>query len=182
MTAKFLHTADLQSDSNTPLKAIERIAQSKDRLLAIQFFLFFSRFEYALKCLNRIKKYSSYPAADWDGYARAREPVWLKAKENPEFKEALEFLDKAPPMHQDFHGGKLGWKPNSRIDEVASLGKAFSYVRTVRNNLFHGAKLDSASGKEMSRDRELIKRCLTILDVCLEGDRQLRSKFLEGLD
>lgn len=174
---------NLESDTSTPLGAIERIAQSGDRLLAIHFFLFFSRFEYALKCRNRIKLGSSnFPSADWYGYARSRESVWLKAKENPEFKEALEFLDKAPPMHQDFHGGKLGWKPNSRIDEVASLGKAFSYVRTVRNNLFHGAKLDSASGKEMSRDRELIKRCLTILDVCLEGDRQLRSKFLEGLD
>jgi hypothetical protein len=39
-------------DTDTPLKAIERIAQSEDRLLAIQFFLFFSRFEYALKCLK----------------------------------------------------------------------------------------------------------------------------------
>ena len=43
---------DLESDTNTPLKAIQRIARSEDRLLAIQFFLFFSRFEYALKRLN----------------------------------------------------------------------------------------------------------------------------------
>ena len=37
-----------ESDTNTPLKVIERIAQSGDRSLTIQFFLFFSRFEYAL--------------------------------------------------------------------------------------------------------------------------------------
>ena len=35
---------DWQLDIDTPLKAIERIAQSEDRMLAIQFFLFFSRF------------------------------------------------------------------------------------------------------------------------------------------
>jgi hypothetical protein len=45
---------DWQLDIDTPLKAIERIAQSEERMLAIQFFLFFSRFEYALKCLGKI--------------------------------------------------------------------------------------------------------------------------------
>jgi hypothetical protein len=175
---------DWQLDIDTPLKAIERIAQSEDRMLAIQFFLFFSRFEYALKCLGKIKpsKNSNLPSANWDGYAKAREPVWLKAKENAEFNEALAFMDAKPPKQQVFSDGELKWVENSRSGEPASLGKTFSYVRTVRNNLFHGSKLDSVKGKEMSRDRELIKHCLTILAVCLEGDRQLRAKFLEGLD
>jgi hypothetical protein len=54
---------DWQLDIDTPLKAIERIAQSEDRMLAIQFFLFFSRFEYALKCLGKIRtsKNSNFP-------------------------------------------------------------------------------------------------------------------------
>lgn len=76
----------------------------------------------------------------------------------------------------------MKWVEQSLLGEPASLGKTFSNVRTVRNNLFHGSKLDSVKGKEVSRDRELIKHCLTILAVCLDGDRQLRSKFLEGLD
>ena len=175
---------DLESDSNAPLKAIERIAQSKDRLLAIQFFLFFSRFEYALKCLNRIKvgKNSNLPSADWDGYARSREAVWLKAKENQEFREALAFLDAAPPKKQSFSKGELIWNPNPRAGDPPSLGKALFYVRTVRNNLFHGSKFDSANRTEASRDRELLKRCLTILSVCLGGDKKLQGKFLDGLD
>jgi hypothetical protein len=174
---------DWQSDIESPLKVIERIAQSEDRMLAIQFFLFFSRFEYALKCRNKIKLGSSnFPSADWDGYARSRQAVWLKAKENPEFNEALSYLDAKPPKRQVFTDGKLKWVENSRSGEPSSLGKTFSYVRTVRNNLFHGSKLDSVKEKEVSRDRELIKHCLTILAVCLDGDRQLRSKFLEGLD
>lgn len=92
-----------ESETNTPLKVIERIAQSEDRLLAIQFFLFFSRFEYALKCLNRIKvdRKSNLISADWDGYAQSRESVWSMAKENQEFREALAFLDAAPlPIDQ----------------------------------------------------------------------------------
>ena len=184
MTAKFIHPADWQSDSNTPLKAIQRIAQSEDRLLAIQFFLFFSRFEYALKCLNRIKvgKNSNLPSADWDGYARSRESVWLNAKENEEFQEALAFLDAAPPRMQAFSDGRLKWVANSHAGDLPSLIKVLFYVRTVRNNLFHGSKLDSAKRTEMSRDRELLKRCITILSVCLDGDKELREMFLEGLD
>ena len=173
---------DWQTDIDSPLKAIERIAQSEDRMLAIHFFLFFSRFEYALKCLNMIKG-AIYPAADWDGYARSsRAVLWFKESENAEFLEAVEFLEMAPPKQQDFSAGRLVWKKNNRADEVQSLEKTLAYVRTVRNNLFHGSKLDSAKGREMSRDRELIKRCLTILATCLEGDGDLREKFLEGLD
>jgi len=172
-----------ESDTNTPQKAIERIAQSGDRLLAIQFFLFFSRFEYALKCRNRIKLGSSnFPSADWDGYARSRESVWLKAKENEEFQEAMAFLDAAPPRMQAFSDGRLKWVANSRAGDLPSLSKALFYVRTVRNNLFHGSKLDSSKRTEMSRDRELLKRCITILLVCLDGDKGLREQFLEGLD
>lgn len=172
-----------ESDTNTPLKVIERIAQSEDRLLAIQFFLFFSRFEYALKCLNRIKVgNSNFPAADWDGYAQSRESVWLKAKENQEFREALAFMDAAPPNKQSFSKGELIWNPNPRAGEPPSLGKALFYVRTVRNNLFHGSKFDSADQTKAVRDRELLKCCLTILSVCLGGDKKLQGKFLDGLD
>ena len=172
-----------ESDTNTPLKVIERVAQSEDRLLAIQFFLFFSRFEYALKCLNRIKLGSSnFPSADWDGYARSRESVWLKANENQEFRESLAFMDAAPPRMQAFSDGRLKWVANFRAGDLPSLIKALFYVRTVRNNLFHGSKLDSAKRTEMSRDRELLKRCITILSVCLDGDKELREMFLEGLD
>jgi len=173
-------------DTNTPLKVIERIAQSEDRLLAIQFFLFFSRFEYALKCLNRIKvgRNSNLPSADWDGYAldRNQEFVWLKAKENLKFRQALAFLDAAPPMQQAFFNGRLKWVENSRAFDPPSLSKALFYVRTVRNNLFHGSKLVSDKRSEISRDRDLLMRCLTILSVCLDGDKELREMFLEGLD
>ena len=172
-----------ESDTNTPLKVIERIAQSGDRSLTIQFFLFFSRFEYALKCLNKIKvdRNSNFLSADWDGYAQSRESVWLKAKENQEFREALAFMDAAPPKKQSFSKGELIWNPNPRAGEPPSLGKALFYVRTVRNNLFHGSKFDSADQTKASRDRELLKRCLTILSVCLGGDKKLQAKFLEGL-
>ena len=175
---------NLESDTSTPLGAIERIAQRGDRLLAIQFFLFFSRFEYALKCLNRIKvdRKSNLISADWDGYAKSRESVWLKAKESQEFREALAFLDAAPPKMQSFSKGELIWNPNPRAGDMPSLGKALFYVRTVRNNLFHGSKFDSANRTEASRDRELLKRCLTILSVCLGGDKKLQGKFLDGLD
>ena len=63
---------DWPSQTRTPLEAIERIAQSADRVLAIQFFLFFSRFEYALKRLPKISVKDSGVQPDWDGYAKER--------------------------------------------------------------------------------------------------------------
>ena len=63
---------DWPSQTRTPLEAIERIAQSADRVLAIQFSLFFSRFEYALKRLPKISVKDSGVQPDWDGYAKER--------------------------------------------------------------------------------------------------------------
>ena len=113
---------------------------------------------------------------------RNQEFVWVKAKENLKFMQALAFLDAAPPMQQAFLNGRLKWVANSRAAAPASLSKALFYVRTVRNNLFHGSKLDSAKRTEMSRDRALLQHCITILLVCLDGDKELREMFLEGLD
>lgn len=177
---------DLESDTNTPLKAIQRIARSEDRLFAIQFSLFFSRFEYALKRLNKIRpsRNSNLLSADWDGYARDRkqEPAWLEAQEDQKFKEASAFLDAKPPRQQSFSDGSLKWVANSHAVGLPSLSRALFYVRTVRNNLFHGSKFDSARGTEASRDRELLTHCITILLVCVDCDKELREMFLEGLD
>lgn len=85
-------------------------------------------------------------------------------------------MDAAPPKKQSFSKGELIWNPNPRAGEPPSLGKALFYVRTVRNNLFHGSKFDSADQTKASRDRELLKRCLTILSVCLGGDKKLQAK------
>jgi hypothetical protein len=173
---------DWQSDIETPLKAIERIAQSGDRLLAIQFFLFFSRFEYALKRLPKILEKGSGVQPDWDGYAKDREynTAWLQANNNQEFKEALLYLDAKPPKKQVFSDGELKWVAKSQESAPQSLSRALSYVRRVRNNLFHGSKFDRFT--DSSRDRELLTHCITILLVCVDCDKELREHFLEGLD
>lgn len=44
------------------------------------------------------------------------------------------------------------------------------YVRTVRNNLFHGGKYESGPVSDPSRDEELIRSCLLVIDVLLDLD------------
>jgi len=45
--------------SHSALNAIQQIVKSEDRALAYQFFLFFSRFEYALKRAGFVQANSS---------------------------------------------------------------------------------------------------------------------------
>jgi hypothetical protein len=54
----------------SPIVAIEQIARSEDRARAIVFFLFFARFEYALKRAGFTSK-KEEAIADWTKYARS---------------------------------------------------------------------------------------------------------------
>jgi hypothetical protein len=179
---------DWPSKPLTPLEAIERIAQSGDRLLAIQFFLFFSRFEYALKRLPKISVKDSGVQPDWDGYAKEKYTAkgegadrWEKIQRRTDFLEAAHYLINEPPKKQAVKDGVLRWKERTKQELKFSMPELLLLVRAVRNNLVHGGKFKDGPIEETSRDEKLLRHSLTILSACLEEDDDLRRWFMSDL-
>ncbi|MCK9420813.1 MAG: hypothetical protein M0R70_15765 [Nitrospirae bacterium] len=163
---------------NSPLQAIESIAKSKDRARTIIFFLFFSRFEYALKRAGYVTN-TEEAKADWQKYARKNIELLENNKEEP-VNKAIALLTNLPPKKQILSKGQLGWSVD-HFNGVFGLGRLFTLLCRIRNNLFHGGKFPEGPEEDISRDRDLIDAGITIMQACLDADEMLRQSFVEDL-
>lgn len=160
----------------SPLQAAERIAKSEDRLRAYIFFLFFSRFEYALKRAGFVGA-SDEAKADWEKVAR-QYPRLLAELTDGRFRAAIDYLRDSPPKKQIVSNGRLAWETD-RYTGLFDIGRVLTLVCRIRNNLFHGGKFPEGPEDDTSRDRELLDAGLTVLQACLDADEHLRRYFLE---
>ena len=135
----------------------------------IKFFLIFSRFEYALKRAGYLRN-RKYAEPDWDSFSdKINDYLPSQKNEYYEFRNAVDYLNKYPPKKQivnkEENGikslGSLVSKPRGNEAHVLS-----TYIRRIRNNLFHGAKIPF----DPKRDSKLIKNATTILTHFLELD------------
>jgi hypothetical protein len=163
--------------------AIRRIADRGDRQLAWQFFVFFSRFEYALKRHPKyLKANKTVAEADWIRFANDH-AVQFDPNGTPDLRAAVEYFKASPPRKQIQVGQKLGWSEPIKFDDKERLlAWLLRVVSTVRNNLFHGGKFPGFHISEPSRDRTLVCHAIVILDACLKFDATVRSQFLEGIE
>jgi hypothetical protein len=163
-------------------EAIRQIADSTDRKLAWQFFVFFSRFEYALK---KDPRYLMAGAGDakpnWDLFASNNNERFDLAA-STRLAEAVDYFRARPPRKQTRDSGQLGWsKPLMHKAPEPVLVWLLLCVRTVRNNLFHGGKFPRLAVSDPSRDRTLIEHSLVILSCALRLDTAVEQTFSEGL-
>lgn len=131
--------------------------------LTLEFLATFARFEYALKRAG----YAS-------GNEQSVQPYWNKFGKDLATQEedvlasvygAAEYLEQHPPMKQVLENNELGW---ARLNsERTRIERMLFDLRTVRNNLFHGGKFSTGPVDEPSRDEQLIRSCLAILDALL---------------
>ncbi|MFA6021389.1 MAG: hypothetical protein WC722_14080, partial [Rhodospirillales bacterium] len=70
-----------------------------------------------------------------------------------------------PPKKQIVKNGAPGWKDVAAPKDAKEL---FLAVRCVRNNLFHGGKFSIEPVEEPSRNKELLRACLAILETALQ--------------
>lgn len=161
---------------------IRRIANSADRRLAWEFFVFFSRFEYALKRHDRYLMPGTGPAEpNWDrfasDYADAFDP-----HVSPELAAAVDHYLSAPPRKQLRDNGKMTWSEPSAYDGLEPLLVwLLRVIRVVRNNLFHGGKFPLVSISDPSRDRDLLAHAIAVLDACLKLDQRVETQFVEDI-
>ena len=50
-------------------------------------------------------------------------------------------------------------------------------VKRVRNNLFHGEKLNQLLSDDKERDRELLRQGLIVLYACIDMENELKRFF-----
>lgn len=168
----------------SPIETISRIARSEKRANAIVFFLFFSRFEYALKREGFARgtgQNADEASADWNKYAD-KHPELLDQQQSELFISAICNLRKAPPMKQMLDPEKrLTWMADNYTGQF-NLARIFVLLCRIRNNLFHGGKFPVGIIGEVSRDCELLDAGITIMQACLDRDTELMHRFLEHFE
>lgn len=143
---------------------------------AISFFVFFSRFEFALKRTEYLmagKKKRAKP--NWDGFANDL---------GQSFLEEVRASDKAaalltrPPKKQIVINGRLEWQDGQLITDTKKL---FEAIRLVRNNLFHGGKFPEPVRlvPDVSHDRELLVQSQKVLEMALPKRSSVNEAFYE---
>lgn len=151
-----------------------------DRELVLQFFAFFSRFEYSLKRTGFLKP-GDKAEPNWDTYANSVRGRF-GAVQDQAFREAVAFLLKEPPKTQVVSGNDLGWTDTTQGDGEHLERYVLRLVSTVRNNLFHGGKYPTPVGPmdDVARNRRLLEAAMTVLRQCLELSKRVRAAFEEA--
>lgn len=162
---------------------IQRISDSGDRQLSWQFFVFFSRFEYALK---RIPKYlkdgTGNAEAAWDTFANNNSDKFI-SESSFNLKAAVTYFKDSPPRKQKRKDRNLFWSEPLKYSEDGKLLLwLLTVVRTVRNNLFHGGKFPMLPVSDPSRNHDLIFHAIVILDACLKLDESVTNMFNDGIN
>lgn len=152
--------------------------------LLFNFFLYFARFEYALKASGyirsgqRTKDGLEIAFPDWENFAN-RIKNNFNSNDSQDLKKAVDYVWENPPMTEVItEDDKILFVPPvynySDFDFVIFI----KFIRNIRNNLFHGGKHgDIALPQDTERNEELLKSALLILDACLFLEERVRTEF-----
>jgi len=129
------------------------------RPLIIDFFFWFSRFEFALKEANLLVSHEVGAAAQpgWNDFVETHETRY-------QLSAAAAELIAANPRMQIVGDHGLEFTDVIFTADDSPLRRVTVLLRTVRNNLFHGGKSGGAGWDDPDRIRQLLPPCITILD------------------
>ena len=113
--------------------------RNKDAELIFEFFMVFSRFEFALKYTGFRKVINGRVEPDWKKFGISIQDAFDIDK-SPEIRRAFDYLLANQPKVQIFNGEKLEWQERSRNKNDDIVVQVIDCVKGVRNNLFHGGK------------------------------------------
>jgi hypothetical protein len=168
---------------NTHHMLIQSITGGNDEVV-LQFFVAFSRFEYALKRSGFVKCGPSHSVLpDWNKFASERLDEQIEDLMDTEFTAARSYLFQKPPQRQILRSNNTtGWCENSKRHNESEGVYLLRLVRDVRNNLFHGGKYPRPDGlvtDQALHNSQLLQACLTILEKCLSLDAKVKGYFEE---
>jgi hypothetical protein len=140
-----------------------------DKEVLVDFFVNFSRFEYALKRANIVKRNEHHAEADWKGFGDT-----IERQFNPNLSEELrgsvQYLREHPPQRQVWKHASLtlDWEDERKKPGDSDLAYLLHLVCQVRNNLFHGGKYTLSAKEDVGRDATLVNACVVLLNECLK--------------
>lgn len=160
-----------------------------DRELLLNFFLTFSRFEYALKASNYFKRPN--PSAnnalrppdaqpDWERFAVSLRQTFQKNK-NDQLLEACEYIIESPPWKQVIINNGVAWESPIRPEHETDIEFILRMVRCIRNNLFHGGKCNNEAFEQKERTKKLLECSLIVLNECLSLSPSVKYAFDEAI-
>lgn len=113
----------------------------EEAALIFEFFMVYSRFEFALKEIPQFRRVRDdrSVAPDWRSFAdfvkRGFNP-----DQTPELRQAFDYYLQQPPMIQVDEENRLRWKKNLKRGSETDFTWVIRSISVVRNNLFHGGK------------------------------------------
>ena len=145
--------------------------------LACEYFLFMSKFEYALKQTDFVKsdKYNN-AKPDWDRFI---EEISAKIKINFDDPHIQRMMNK-PPKRQIYKDRKLDWNENNGTIKKSHNNVPRQLIEcclTIRNNLFHGGKIDDGN---QGRNKYLLNAGLKILNAAKDAHLGLKQSFISA--
>jgi hypothetical protein len=147
--------------------------------LVITFFVVFSRFEYALKASGCVNGNENEAKANWDSFASSIRKQF-QLDRTPDLQEAINYLHQFPPRKQVVRqSNRLGWSDPRSNDKPPTIFDLLGYIRTIRNNLFHGAKFQEIlhESNQNDRNRHLLQSALIVLEECLQISTNVQQAF-----
>jgi hypothetical protein len=156
-----------------------------DRDLLLEFFLVFSRFEYALKATGFFKHHPPapprFPKAEpnWNSFAVSLRQTFDSGA-SPELQAACEYLLDSPPNQQIIVDDTVTWETPVRPANETDVEFILRMVRSVRNNLFHGGKYNIEVHEDIERTEHLLRCSLTILSSCLNLSPAQNQAYMEA--
>ena len=157
---------------------LNQLRVNKDLLL--EFFVFFSRCEFALKNSGFALGDLDGVRPDWNGLAVSLRDRFEK-NASPRVLEACEYILEHPPNRQVLINGSLGWDTQGQRPGEPETDFLLRMVKSVRNNLFHGGKFNIELYEETARSEALLRHSLVILQECLRLSPQVGRAFHEAI-
>jgi len=151
---------------------------SKDLLL--NFFLTFSRFEFALKIHEFAKGNQNRVQPDWDKFANSIRDSFDKTTRG-DLTEAVDYFLINPPWKQVLINGNINWNTSVPDNELSEIEKVLLLIRRVRNNLFHGGKFNIGPHEAPERTTRLLNYSLIILEACLPLSPEVEDNYRQAI-
>jgi len=136
-----------------------------------EFFVLYSRYEYALKRAGYIQKDVE---ANWDKFAKDIKGQF-EASTSDQLKSAVKYLRERPPLLPP------NWEVRTHNSRTYEEKIIIDAVKDVRNTLFHGGKYPFHPVEDPSRNQQVIESCIKVLWETLAFHNEVRTYFFEPI-